>query len=1518
MDHNLRTESKSNTRLLGTILRRTTLLIALLLGSGVFVYIGLTYTEVGRNYLRHEIEALYAEKAPGHVTIESVSGNLLKTVHLRNIVFYDEHERIWLHVDEIITQPNWNALTRWQIELPTLTIVSPTILATYHTDNAWNLTPIIEFIRNIRPLNWELESSQLFVSDGAVKVGYEKDAPRVIQSGWMFDMARTEITDIYMESELNLTPNRRLLAIKSLKSSLDSLEIEANGEFLSESKQIFINSLNISSAKNEVSVVGSLDPLDQTADLSLVSSYLTPEFANVFAPALRLPIPVVISAQISRDTSEWSLQNLIASSDRSYIDLGSSEIQVDPDQISFHAEIESGMIDPEDLNGIIPPNSWSGGAIQIAGHIEGARIQDEFELAGAITLATETGSQGHIQGFAHHDSIWSYEAELTGQGIDLYDPTGMPVLRSTMNGYLSVQGAGIRAPSVSASLALSPSTIGEHSLDSLWIEGTLSPEQLNVSGFAVQGESQLTTMITSEWTAGKVTYDAQGDLNLIDLGPLLAVPELETNLNAGWTLEGAGIRLDDLSALLTINTDSSTVVWDDSLRLLPPTHWSIALRDTSATAPRLSIQGDVLDLDVSGTFDQESLLQIGRIWGNAFSELFRQFASHQRTEVQPEFEDQPSPLSATLQTLPEQEITLSSPIELGLIWKLHGHPATDVLFPMVPSFSTNTQGSSDLWADTSSLRAQIRIQDEHLIIDDLAAYQAEAILTLNANSNREIASDWDIHLDVRADSLTNDRLTIPLPRILMNQKGREGRLEFFAGKENAKGHLSTEIDLFLDRTRVRVHDALVPFRNAEWRLLQPADINLFADAIVLTPLKLQSKNSSLDQEQMISVQGSLSSLLSDSLRLNLEGVDLAQLSNALELRRPMGGLIDADLVWTGLWQPEITGTLEIDTLTLNQALVGHLEASSILQSGTSNLRINVTIDSLETAPHDHAYARNQVSMQGEIIVPGTGHHGALDLSMDVDYLDASLGQFVTRSVGRYSGRLHGKIGLAGPFSDPLLDGSLLWEDGHIWIPKFNSSYDLKASLNLSGDQILLEQMELRDPEGGKARVQGIINLNDFQFISFDASADLDSLQIMNVLSHTREYPFYGDVRVSGDATLTGPTHTAFLRSDNLIVSPQSEINIPVRDPDARYDPGFIVYVDPTQPIERQLALFGQRENILELRPEGERRFRDGLDMDLNLVGPPGSSIRLVIDPLLGDRITGIGNARLQVQRTGGEVATYGFFEFSSGDYLFTAGDVFVRRFLIDSGTITWTGEPRNPTLDIQGAYRTRASRSGLPDDVGGAIQTSLPLIVNLDLSGTLTAVMIDLGLEIDQRQEVISDTPLLDSYLNRPDLATEHATSVLLTNSFLLSSSGSRSGILTSSAVNSVSSLVTSRLNRYLSQVIPQADFQFGVQSDETIQDLDVSAGIALRLLNERLVIRGQGIYRGLNTEEIAPQGLEGEFIVEIKLSPSVGVEFFYRREGDVLSESLITSETGLGLNYRAEFTSWRRLFQRMILTTDQ
>ena len=250
-------------------------------------------------------------------------------------------------------------------------------------------------------------------------------------------------------------------------------------------------------------------------------------------------------------------------------------------------------------------------------------------------------------------------------------------------------------------------------------------------------------------------------------------------------------------------------------------------------------------------------------------------------------------------------------------------------------------------------------------------------------------------------------------------------------------------------------------------------------------------------------------------------------------------------------------------------------------------------------------------------------------------------------------------------------------------------------------------------------------------------------------------------------------------------------------------------------------------------------------------------------------------------------------------------------------------DPTNARLDLDAEYSTRASPSGLPgfENYRGRI----PVTVQLDITGRVTTPRVNLGLSLtrsEQRNLIGSES--LDAILNQPARTTEYATSVLLTNTFLLTTesitqqggTGAGENRLSTAgnqlAFNSVSQLVSSQLNRYLGQALPNVDLNFGVQGEDP-NNLDLIYGVALRLLNERLVIRGEGVYTSDDTDQQRAEGPQGEFVVEVRLSPSVSAKVFYRRNGDELTrnQSLMSSR-GAGVSYQTQFPTWRALFNRL------
>jgi hypothetical protein len=563
---------------------------------------------------------------------------------------------------------------------------------------------------------------------------------------------------------------------------------------------------------------------------------------------------------------------------------------------------------------------------------------------------------------------------------------------------------------------------------------------------------------------------------------------------------------------------------------------------------------------------------------------------------------------------------------------------------------------------------------------------------------------------------------------------------------------------------------------------------------------------------------------------------------------------------------------------------------------------------------------NALSLSGNVRLPsfaGTSA-GSLDLNVDVQRADLFFFKYIFNDVlGIVQGYAAGGGRISGTFFQPVFDVDMRVADGRFEVPIINETYSIESEVRIDAEGIHLADARVTDPSGGEARIDGVLEFNRYRFFTLDLAGSVDELRIMNI-SASDELPFYGFIRVSGTFDLTGPTFNATLSSSDAVTRSDSELYIPVVEATAEADESFIVFEDSLGYIPDFEAL-AARPFLLSRRPEAERQFLEGLNLDLAIQAPPGSTIHLVIDPLLGDVINAESTGSIQLERTEGDFRVFGELRVSGGDYLFTAGEVFVRRFLIqEGGTITWDGDPINARLDIPAAYRTRASLAGLPGSDGRETRF-VPVIVNLQISGTVVSPQVDLSLAIDRTsQNVLGDYQGLEAQLNQPDRATEYATSVLLTNSFRLTteSIGTESG--SQIAFTSLSQLVSSQLNRFLSEALPNVDFSLGLIGDNA-QNLDVTYGVALRLLDERLIIRGEGIYQGAGpTDQVrANEGLQGEFVVEIRLNPNVSVEVFFRREGDILETAELTNTAGAGVSFQTEFTSWRQLVRRVLRTPE-
>ena len=1477
------------------------------------VGLGFTQTQVGRDALKVSLESWFADSFEGRLAVGTIRGSLLWNLDLQDVRLYDASDSLMVQAGAVTMRPRWLDLASRDFNVRELVITDVDVFARYLADSTWNLSSI----RPMQPVTapsrpWELQSARIAISRG--RIVSTRESPFLLQDSTVLDITDLTVDEINLEAQLRLESDEYFFLVQELTAALPDqgvANITAGGELLFQADYWQVNYFSLRSGASHINLTGIEDVEANSVSINITESVLTPGFARVFLPTANLPDTLSVAGGIGFQSQSLIFNELRIASGQSYVlangTLGES---------SFEIDVEQGTLGADDLKQFFPNTSGVPAIDSLAIKASGTFRAPGRNGQAAYVLHTSAGPLSGSISF-EEDSVVTYTMEVEMQDFNpgwLYDARAI----SALNGTAKLEGSSWQSPEMNLWLFLSPSVLSGHSLDSLRLQSAYADGQLSADARAYSGSSEVDVEASYAWNTERPRYQLKAIASQLDLGNLLPDSHFDTELNATLNLTGSGSAFDDAEGSLTVLIDSSRMAWGASTRNVHPHLWHASFDRSLPDSTRLTIDGDVLALTATGHFSTDALFAITDTWRVAMRENSRRRSNRTRNTI-PSSSDWP-PLDLILSTQ-EASRALSqsalSHVSLDADWQLKRSDLASALLPMLPEFESSITGQLSARADGQTLDIFADWSDPRLNTLAVSAVDAEARFSARLTTASPLEDNLRLDGYATAAEIVGLGPELAQGTLSLDLDRKDGNLRL--GITEKEGPGSAEVAAYLqllgDRERITVNVARVNIGGNLWLIQEPAQIDLFTEATVFSPLVLESAATGRGLSQRLQISGALSKAPEDTFKVELDNLNLALASSLIGLEpRALGGNLDASLNWTGLGQPAITGRVQVDTLSVENRLVGSFLTESRLQPDQAELQVSTRIRPTGQAPQRVIYAENSLDVDGVITLPDGDDAPQLDLAIDVGRIDAGFLEELIDILGDVQGGFAGQGTAQGPVMSPDWHIALSWPDGQLSIPDHNTTYTSTAEFSLQPEGVNIADLRLTDPDGGTALMGGWLLFNDYRYLSFDATGDLQALQIMNVPSFPRELAFYGDLRVTGNATLSGPADHAFLRSDNLSTTPQSELLIPVREVDELTDPGFIIYADTTRSITEQITAIRDREHLLGRRPEGERDFGTGLDMDLNINGPPGSSIRLVIDPLLGDVINGVGSARVQLQRQEGEMLMYGRFDLTSGDYMFTAGEVFMRRFLISEGAITWEGDPTNPSLNIQASYQTRASRSGLPEDVGGLIDSSLPLIVELHITGTLNAVQVGLNLAIDQRREAISDTPLLESYLNQPDRAAEHATSVLLTNSFLLSAEGGTTGILAGSAFNSVSTLVANQLNRYLGQVIPNADFTLGVQSDESAADLDVSAGIALRLLDERLVIRGLGVYRSLNdTENTAQaQGLEGEFVVELQLRPNVAVEVFYRRESDALSETLMTTETGLGVNYRAEFISWRRLWQRI------
>jgi translocation and assembly module TamB len=649
-----------------------------------------------------------------------------------------------------------------------------------------------------------------------------------------------------------------------------------------------------------------------------------------------------------------------------------------------------------------------------------------------------------------------------------------------------------------------------------------------------------------------------------------------------------------------------------------------------------------------------------------------------------------------------------------------------------------------------------------------------------------------------------------------------------------------------------------------------------------------------------------------TISIEFTSFDLSNLTHFVEGTTPAAGIMDGNVNISVAEQGAFNSYLVIHHFNLMEQEWGDLAlALGRTSNGPFNIDVRVEGENAELKAAGYIVTKDDES--------------EVHFETDIHKFNLAIMEPLTMGqVKKISGQLVGNVKIDGKTANPSIDGKITFKDARFIPSMLNSQFTLKdETIAVSRAGLTLDDFTFLDQRNNKAVIDGEIASTSFTTFDLDLSVRTDNFQLLNSTFDDNEL-FFGKVGLNMRATVKGTSDlprvvmNASLTKDSdfTYVVPQSEQGVLEQQ-------GIVVFVDRDAKDDPFLSNISPHDTA-------SAGFK-GIELTANIELSEFETFNIVIDPVTGDRLSVNGNSTLTMNMDAtGDMDLSGRYEVVKGSYDMSFYKLVKRKFDLEKGgTITWSGDPLNAVLDLRAIYQVETSPMELVSnqiDTDNPQQVSqyrqqLPFLVYLQIRGELLTPEISFLLDMPERERnalegaiyaKIQDINTRESDLNKQVFSLLVLKRFMSDNPF-----ESQGGDVESAARRSVSKLLTEQLNR-LSQNVKGVQLSVDVKSYEDYSSgtgqgqTELQLGVSKSLLNDRLVVKVSG---NVDVEGDASQqngfaDYIGDLALEYKLTEDGRFRIigFRNSNYDMIDGELI--ETGAGLIYIKDYNTLRELFK--------
>ncbi len=694
--------------------------------------------------------------------------------------------------------------------------------------------------------------------------------------------------------------------------------------------------------------------------------------------------------------------------------------------------------------------------------------------------------------------------------------------------------------------------------------------------------------------------------------------------------------------------------------------------------------------------------------------------------------------------------------------------------------------------------------------------------------------------------------------------------------------------------RLKVLPSDVIIEHQKWRINNQVRIRLHDGKTEISGFELANG------KQVAKIDGFISANTEDQLKVVFQNFNMGtfdQLTKSVNVK--MFGTLNGNVLLNSVLKlPTFDAQLGIDSFAMNKTLIGNVSLASTLD--TTRTRANIAMDIVNRG-------LKTMNIDGSYLL-GKSTDESLNFALKMNQTEAIIFEpFVKDIVSNLKGTLSSDLKLTGSLTNPQLDGYITLENTGVTVNYLKTAYTVNHKLAVANSIVTIDNMVLKDSNGGQGIANGKVDLNDLP--NPDIEVDLEAKNLMALNTNFKDnHLYFGTAYATGKFSFSGPT-------DNMNIDIQAKteagtvFNIPLNTSSTAGDYEFIHYINHRDTTKTTI---------------GPKAFH-GITLNFDLSVDEKTTVKITTSY---GKLEGTGttnNLKLTISSLG-DFNMFGDYLITKGKFDFIAKDIVSKNFEISQGgTIRWTGDPVNAEINMRAIYELRTDVSTLYTAAGqGTSSTNksgnaVLVQTEMILTKSLLAPVIDFDFSFPTDPTIKDD---LATYLNDYSNRSQQAISVIATHNFSSGTGGLNGSLgnqVLSTAGTAASELLFSKLNSIIAQsnVIRNLDLNIRTFND---------ASVSWRLFNERVILSGSLYNPIIQTNGSLLSPTQNTFFSSTTLSKDFSAQYLILKNGNLnarysyrLLNSTILNQAdlasaqyvnALGLVYQRDFDTFGEFFR--------